>query len=37
MWKDVLKVMLDALRVATWQTAPWRDGKMSDIGETRRR
>lgn len=37
MWKDVLKVMLDALRVATWQTAPQRDGKLSTIDKKRQR
>ncbi len=37
MWKDVLKAMLDALRVATWQIAPQRDGKLPDIDEKRRR
>lgn len=37
MWKDVLKAMLDALRVATWQIAPQRDGKLTDIDNKRQR
>lgn len=37
MWKKVLKIMLDALRVATWQTAPPRADHLPDLDKKRQR
>jgi hypothetical protein len=37
MWKDVLKAMMDALRVATWQVAPRENDKRHPNGDAARR
>ncbi len=37
MWKDVLKAMMDALLVATWQVVPRDNSKRHPDDDIRRR
>lgn len=37
MWKEVLKTMLEALRIATWQATPPRPGQRPGSDRKRQR